>query len=509
MGTVSNIYLLIFLPLIASLFCQIFSHKNFPFWIAFTSCILEFFLALKIFPDILIYEKISNDFELSPLSIALEFRLDLLGMIFLLLLIFLKIVILFFYRCDIEKYLDEKNNRTFYSVFLLHLFALVGIFTTNNLLNLFLFFEIYAFSFFATLSISRDADLLKLSFRYFCLNAASSLLILFCFFTIYLIFNETNFDKIAEDLALLSGSYSWFLVAVFLLLTFAFLIKFFPFWLYFQKLKSTNLIANFLAIDSLFIKTNVGIFLVLKFIYFFFGNHLIFVDFSKSKFDLAPILIFLSILLIFYSAAKLYQQKHLKLIAAYFCLNNLGFIFACIALQSVKSLQALFFYMLNFSLVNLLIFIFASFMKRHLNSSSITKIKLIRKNHFMLVLPLKLLIFFIAAFPLTILFFANWYLAYASFTFGFEAFLLVALIVSNFAYVNIAIKLISSFFSKNSEEKTEETPKEFVFLGLKKYQFYLASFWFLIVTIYLTSFLSDLTDNLSLKFASYLLSNSL
>lgn len=509
MGTVSNVYLLIFLPLIASLLCQIFSHKSLPFWIAFTSCILEFFLALKIFPDILIYEKISNDFELSPLSIALEFRLDLLGMIFLLLLIFLKIVILFFYRFDIEKFLNEKNNRTFYSVFLLHLFALVGIFTTNNLLNLFLFFEIYAFSFFATLSISKDVDLLKLAFRYFCLNAASSLLILFCFFAIYLIFNETNFDKIAENLALLSAGYSWFLMATFLLLTLAFLVKFFPFWLYFEKFKSSSLIANFLAIDSLFIKTNVGIFLVLKFIYFFFGNHVVFVDFAKSKFDLAPILLFLSILLIFYSAAKLYQQKHLKLIAAYLCLNNLGFIFACIALQSVKSLQALFFYLLNFSLVNLLIFIFASFMKRNFATSSISKIWMIRKNHSLLVLPLKLLIFFIAAFPLTILFFANWYLAYTSFSFGFEAFLLIALVLSNFVHVNLAIKLISSFFSKNADKKNAEILQEFSFLGLKKYQFYLASFWFLIITIYMMFFASNLIDGLSLKFASYLLSNSL
>jgi formate hydrogenlyase subunit 3/multisubunit Na+/H+ antiporter MnhD subunit len=182
MGVVSNIYLIIFLPLVASLFCQIFARKSLSFWIAFISCIATFFLALKVFPDVLIYEKISNDFELSPLSIALEFRLDLLGMIFLLLLTFLKIVILFFYRTDIERALDDKSIRIFYSVFLLHLFSLVGIFTTNNLLNLFLFFEIYAFSFFATVSISRDSELLKLSFRYFCLNATSSLLILFLFF---------------------------------------------------------------------------------------------------------------------------------------------------------------------------------------------------------------------------------------------------------------------------------------------------------------------------------------
>ena len=500
MGVVSNIYLIIFLPLICSLLCQAFLKKGLSFWIAFSSSAILFFLALKIFPDILIYEKISNDFELSPLSIALEFKLDILGIIFLLLMIFLKIVILFFYRGDIEKNLDEKSKRTFYSVFLLHLFSLVGIFTTNNLLNLFLFFEIYAFSFFATLSISRDSELLKLSFRYFCLNVISSLVILFCFFAIYLTCGEINFDKISESLSTITEANLWFVASIFLLLTFAFIIKFFPFWLYFEKLKSTNLIANFLAIDALFIKTSIGIFLTLKFVYFFFGNHLIF-----ANFKVAPVLIFLSISLIFYSAIKLYQQKHLKLIAAYFCLNNLGFIFACIALQTIESLQALFFFLLNFTLANLLIFIFATFLKRYFATSSINKIWLIRQNHFLLVLPLKLLIFFIAAFPLTILFFANWYLAYASFNIGFEAFLLVALAISNFVQASVAVKLIASFFSKEGNKHSAAMPQ----LDFKKYQFYLISFWFLIATIYLASFASSLTNNLSLRFASYLLSNTI
>ena len=212
------------------------------------------------------------------------------------------------------------------------------------------------------------------------------------------------------------------------------------------------------------------------------------------------------------------------MIAAYFCLNNLGFIFACIALQTIESLQAAFFYLLNFSLINLLIFIFATFLKRYFGTSSINKIWLVKQDHFLLVLPMKFLVFFIAAFPLTTLFFANWYLAYASFNFGFEAFLLIGLIVSNFAQANLAIKLIASFFhqgpnrevitqDEDSKEKTPTIPNKFSnflpSLGIRKYQFYFLSFWFLIITIYLSSLVSGLTNNLSLRFASYLLSNTI
>lgn len=499
MSAVSNIYLIIFLPLFSSLLCQLFGKKSFPFWISATSSLLLFFLTLKILPDVLIYEKITNDFEISALSIALEFRLDVLGVIFLLLLIFIKIVILFYYRLDIEKLLDQKGRKVFYSVYLLHLFALVGIFTTNNLLNLFLFFEIYSFAFFATSSISKNLKISQLSFRYFCLNAISSLIILFCFMAFYLSFGEVNFNQIIDALSVTPNVNRWFIAAIFLLLIGSFVIKFFPFWLYFENLRSVNLISNYISIDSLFIKTNVGIFIILKFLYLLFGTHLLF-----ENFDFAPITIFLSLILIFYSALKLYQQKHLKAIAVYFCLNNLGFILACLALQTIESLQALFFYLLNLTLVNLLIFIFATFLKRNFKTSSISKIWLIRENHFLLVVPIKMLVFFIAAFPLSTLFFANWYFVYASLSLDISAFLLIGLIISNFVHVNLAIKLIDSFFKK-SDASTENMTR----LSVREYSFYLASFWFLISTVYLFSLVSNITSSISLRFASFLLSNSI
>ncbi|MDX2082710.1 MAG: proton-conducting transporter membrane subunit [Rickettsiales bacterium] len=505
-GIISNIYLIIFLPLISSLLCQIFTKKSLPLLITLFSLILVFFLTLRVFPDILIYEKIDNNFSSSLLSAMLEFRLDLLGIIFLLLVTFLKIIILFYYRKDIEKSLDEKNHKLFYSIYLLSFFALVGIFTTNNLLNLFFFFEIYAFSFFTTSAISENLKIAKLSFQYFVLNSIAALITLFCFLVIYLSFAEINFDKIAEIFIVTKAIDNWFLPTIFLLLAIAFTLKFFSFWLSLQNLKSSDLIANFLTIDALFIKTNVGIFVTLKFLYFFFSSNS-----SLTNFHPQLILLLLALLLIFYSSVKLYQKKHLKTIAAYFCLNNFGFIVGCLALKTTESMQALFFYLLNFNLTNLVIFVFGTFLKKNFNNSSINKIYLIRQNYFLLALPLKLLIFFIAAFPLSLLFFANWYLAYASFSFDIAAFMLIALIIANFVHVSLAIKFISAFFTPETFEIATKNFKKSKQnnLNWRVYSFYLISFWFLIVTIYLSFLASNFTNNLSVRFATFLLSNSL
>ncbi len=500
MSAVSNIYLIIFLPLLASLLCQLLDRKFLPFTIAISSSALLLFFIGKAFLDVSFYKVIGNDFELSPISIALEFRLDIIGVTFLSLIVFLKTVILFYYRGDIEESLTEDSKKTFYSVYLLNLFALVGIFTSNNLLNLFVFLEIYALSFFAISAIYNDVEIAKSSFKCFCLNAAASLLIVFCFLVIYLVSGDLNFVKISQDLQIIENK--WFLELVLLLLLAAFLIKFFPTQLHLKSLNSSDSMARFLAVDSLFIKTNIGIFVILKFIYFIFGKAAIF-----KSFDFTPLVILISLILIFYSAIKLYQQLsqngNLKKIATYFCLNNIGFIIACMALKTTDSLQSLFFYILNFSLINLVIFIFAAFLERNFGNAEIDKISLIRKKYFSLAFPIKLFLFFIASFPLSILFFANWYLACASMNIGFEIFLLVALVASNFVQINFVIKLISAFSDKVVIEETSDVVEEMPDLGVKKYQFYLVSFWFLVIAAYGSIFALAVTNNLSLDFALY------
>ncbi|MBU6139958.1 MAG: hypothetical protein KGP29_00165 [Proteobacteria bacterium] len=496
MTVVSHLYLLVFLPLIAAVVCQIVPKNRFPFWLTISCCLVLFALTASLLPQILTYKNIGNDFNLSLLSIALEFRIDVLGYFFLLLMIFLKIVILLFYNSDIEKLLDEKNRRTFYSVFLINLFGLVNIFTTNNLFNLFVFLEIYAFSFFAISSLSRDQELLKISFRDFCLNAAASLLILFCFLITYLVFKRSSFDQIMTDTNMFLGS-SLLLPSVMLIfLAVSFLVKFFPFWLFFSKMKSSNLIANFLIGESMFIKGAVGFFLMLKFVYFFFGTVFLF-----DVLNLSYPIIFIAITLITFSAIGIYQQKHLQSISAYLCLSNLGFVLAAIGLSSSESLRSVFFYALNFSLVNLFIFIFATFMKRHFDSSSFAKISLIKRDYPALALPLKVLIFFIAAFPLTPLFFANWHMTHASLNPGFESSILIGLVAANFAYLELATRFIDAIFVEDdSIQKTKQS------ISFKNYRFYFLSFWLLLFVIGGSAFLAVFVNNLSKDFASYLLS---
>lgn len=496
MNSLSYLYLLVFAPLIFAVICQVLPLRKSSFWFTLICCIGIFLLVSTLLPQILTFKNIGNDFNLSLLSLSLEFRIDILGFFFLLLVLFLKIVILIFYHSDAEKLLNDKDLKIFYAVFLINLFGLVNIFTTNNLFNLFVFLEIYAFSFFAISALSKDSELLKISFRDFCLNATASLLILFSFLVTYLVFKNNSFDQIITNSGLFESSNSAFPLVIMLFLTIAFLIKFFPFWLFFDKMKSNNVITNFLVAESMFIKGAVGIFLLLKFVYFYFGTKLLF-----DRFDLNYLFIIAAIVLVVFSAIGVYQQKHLNSICAYLCLGNIGFVLAAIGLSSQESIRSIFFYILNFSLVNLFIFILATFLKQHFDSSSFSKISLIKKDaSFISILPIKLLVFFIASFPLTPLFFANWNMAYASLNPGFEASILIALVAANFAYVDLALRFIDTIFgdSENSQNSVHKP--------IKYNRFYFLAFWILLIVIIAAVFLAVFVNNLSEHFASYLLS---
>jgi multicomponent Na+:H+ antiporter subunit D len=502
MSLISNIYLIIFLPLISSLSCLLFKKKLPPFIITLSTVVALLFLVIKILPEIFHYKAIASDFELSTISIGLEFKLDLLGVFFLLLLIFSKLIILLYYRSYINKTLTNSNISSFYGVFLLHLFSIIGIFTTNNILNLYIFIEIYSFAFLANFAITRDLNLSKIKFRYYCFLVAAKLIILFVFLIIFLSFKETSFDKILGIVPIISKINWQFLVIISGLIFLSITASFFPFWLYFKKIHSPQLISDFLAFDTLFIKTNIGIYLILRFIYFIFGK-----DFLFSSAFFAVILGLISLALIFYSSFKLYHQKHLKSIASYLCLNNLGFIIAAITLNKIEALQAALFYIINFSLINIFIFIFATFLKRNYQTSSIIKLANVRKDHFLLILPLKIMIFFIAGFPLTILFIANWHLASISLNYGLELAIVIALIFSLLIQINLVTKLIKAFYFNQIQLKViDQDGNEEAKLNNQNHFFYLISFWIIIVAIIYLSLAATSLNKMTLQIANYIIS---
>ena len=117
------------------------------------------------------------------------------------------------------------------------------------------------------------------------------------------------------------------------------------------------------------------------------------------------------------------------------------------------------------------------------------------------------MIFFIAGFPLTILFIANWHLASISLNYGLELAIVIALIFSLLIQINLVTKLIKAFYFNQIQLKViDQDGNEEAKLNNQNHFFYLISFWIIIVAIIYLSLAATSLNKMTLQIANYIIS---
>lgn len=441
MALISLAYSVIFLPLIAAIFCLFFSKtkKPVPFFLSTSAILAIIALLVNIAFDISSYQKISNNFNLFGLSIALEFLIDNLSLLFLLLLIILELVVLFYYKNNFESALNKKNRAVFYATFLLNIFAVIGIFTTNELLNLFIFIEIFSLSFLALTSISlQNLHLLRNNFQYYCFAVAAKLIIIFCFLAIFLLLGSGNFTMINKGFGTLAALNVDLAMLIVSLLFFALVINFFPFWIVLKNLYNQSMTTDFALFYALFVKANVGIYILLRLIYFIFGA-----DYVQN---LQIIKIAVPILtgLICYFSIAIYFINRFRSLAVHLILANITLILILMIIENSVELKAIFAYLILFNLSGLMIFIFAGFLKSKFGNSTISALKKCSEDHYFVLSVLRITyLMAISCYLLISFFFAGNYFVNVTATSDFEEFfVMIALLMVFLGQLGLLKKLL-------------------------------------------------------------------
>lgn len=496
LATTSSIYFLIILPLISSLLCYVSRKRNVNYIIYLISTAVCLVIILKQILKVINFSKIANDFETSTISIIQEFQLDIISLFFLLIITYIKLITNSSFHFEFENKLSDELNQKTYAVLLLNIFAINSILLTNNIFNLFIFCEIYIFTFLAICSLASDSKVLKSTFNYYCLSSASSLLFLISFISIYLCFGETSFTKIVDNFALISSKNYWYLLLILFSITLAIILKFFPVWLFYNNIKSNNNLSDISIIEVFFVTCLLGIYLSLKFINSFFGNNLLFL-----KFNYDILLILLCAVMISYSSVKIVKEKHLKIIAINLSLSNFGLILLALAIQNIYSLKALFYFIITNVSSNLMLYIFAIFLKKNFRTSSIEQIYFPQKVHYLLNIFLKIFISFVIGIPFTLLFFANYYLCMSLFEYKYMAIVLAIIIMVNFAYFKLGLNLFNSLYSSNNQEKENN----FITNKLFNKKVFQITFFSNLAFIFFLIFNISYLEKFSNKFAQYFL----
>jgi multicomponent Na+:H+ antiporter subunit D len=413
-------YLILFLPLIASVACFLVNFKKSDFLIFTSTVIILLILIAKLGLTFIATGEIKNDAGSGILSIPTEYRLDFLSLFFLAIILPVTILMAFFYHENLLAALKNDNRQLFYSSWLINLFGIIGIFMTNNIFNLFIFIEIYCLSFCALMAMSDDLDLSKLSFKYFCNSVIASILLLLALVWFYIFSGSEQIESI-DNLLNLDNSNS-----IFSLITIAIMLKFFPINLHFAILKSYQTMVGFLLNFAFIINGAVGFYLVLR---------LLFPVFSLSDIFLNGAFL-LGCVMVFYGNYKMLKVRYVKALTAYFLLTNLGFILITFFVDSHISRLL---YICSYIFTGLVMFLLAQVLQNNYQTCYFEALQnSINAKKISITLAI---IFIILNFPFTIMFWANWYLALATWS-SMKLLAIIPIITTNIAVAYVVTSII-------------------------------------------------------------------
>lgn len=384
----------IMIPFFAALLSALSFNRFYSWFIAVFSTVICLLLSLYIITHIddgLVYY-----FGGWEAPIGIEYRLDYLNQP---IIIFLNAILFFFLvfgreliNKTVTVYIDDKKQHIFYALLLFAHVGYLGVISTNDLFNIYVFIEISSLATYVLMSKGRNPRALIGAFDYLVLGTIGATLILIGIGFFLALTGSLNITDIA---VILEGHYSSRVVitAIVFFLSGAILkMAFFPmhFWMVRAYSSASPFILTYLAsISSL-----LGVYVILRFIHFTIDGEVI-------HEALTSVLRPASMATIIICTILALKADTLKKIVIYSTASQIGYVFL---LMSIWSARELLFQLLILDAINKIsLFTIIAHIQHKTNDLRFETFKSIKNSTFFKILTAAAIIFS-AGLPLTSMF---------------------------------------------------------------------------------------------------------
>lgn len=248
----------------------------------------------------------------------------------------------------------NEQRRGYHVVYQFLLFGVCGSFLTNDLFNLYVWFEVMLLASFVLLAIGGNRMQLEGAVKYVVLNIVASLFFLIGAGLIYSTLGTLNFTDMAMRIADGQGSATAIqLASAFLLLAFAVKAGVFPVYAW---LPSSYHTPSF-TISAVFagLLTKVGVYALIR----TFGSAL-----GSEEEWISPILWWVSIATMIVGVLGAASQYHVRKILSFHIISQIGYMTLGLALGTVGAITATVFYIIHHILVKTNLFFAATLIHR-------------------------------------------------------------------------------------------------------------------------------------------------
>jgi multicomponent Na+:H+ antiporter subunit D len=412
------------LPLLAAILIVFLRHETFSFLLTLAVCLLLPFISAAMLMQVLQSGPISYALGGWPPPFGIEYRVDLLnGIVLLLVSVIAAISLPFSYR-SVKFEIDAARRPWFYAMFLLCLAGLLGVAITGDAFNAFVFLEISSLSSYVLVALGRDRRALLAAYQYLILGTIGATFYVVGVGFLYILTGSLNLVDIAARAAELDPAQTRALLTALAFITVGVSLKLALFPLHFWLPNAYAYAPSFVTVFLSATATKVAIYLLIRFYFSVFGGAL---DLEASP--VMDILLGLSLAAMFVASIIAIFQTNLKRMLAYSSVAQIGYMTLGLSLANAVGLTGAIVHMINHGIMKAALFLALGAVFYRINSVRLSDISGIGRS-----MPITMGAFTLAGLgiigvPGTAGFISKWYLANGALENG--SWIIVALILGS------------------------------------------------------------------------------
>lgn len=440
---------IVIIPLLSSLIIPLLGmiDKKRAFYGVLIAAVSTFILIIITVKKFLVYGRESYWFGGFEPPFGIEYVVDGLNSIFLLIISFAFLLVTLYSKRSLEKEIEEKRLPLFYCLLTLFFTGVLGIVITGDIFNLYVFIEIASLTSYTLIAMGQKRLALIASYNYLILGTVGATFILIGIGYLLMATGSLNMYDIKIRLVPLYHSKMVRTAFAFLTLGLSLKLALFPLhiWLPNAYTYAPSSVSAIFASGG----TMVSAYALIRILYSVFT-----VEFDVNVIPFNKVFLVISLVAIISGSFLALSQRNIKKMLAYSSIGQIGYVTLGISLSNSTSLQGSVLHIFNYSLMKGALFFIAGGIFYRFGIENISEMRGIGKK-----MPYTMAFFVIASLsligvPLTSGFLSKWYIILGAIEAKYF-FVIPIILLSSLLSLIYTWRVIEIAYSDSGEDKKE------------------------------------------------------
>ena len=450
----------VIVPLMAAPACLILRRPQLVWMFTLLASAIAFIISILLLQQVMQTGTISYELGGWSPPWGIEYRIDKLNAFIALIISGVSTVVLVAAQTSIEKEIPQEKHTLFYILYLLSLTGMLGIVTTGDAFNVFVFLEISSLSAYSLIALGRDRRALWASFQYLIMGTIGATFILIGIGLMYQMTGTLNMADLATRLPEVAETRTVTTAYVFFIVGVCLKLALFPLhlWLPNAYAHAPSIVTAFFAATS----TKVAAYLLIRFTFSIFG-----VSFSFTTLPMEMVFLTLGLLGIFVASTVAIYQDNIKHVFAYSSVAQIGYMIVGFSMSTNAGLSAMLLHVFNHALMKGALFLALGAVMLRVGSTQLKDFQGLGRQ-----MPLTMAAIVVGGLsligvPLTVGFVSKWYLVVAALEKGWWPVAGLVLLGSLLAVVYVWRIVETAYFKAPlapiaGKEQVKEAPMAFL-----------------------------------------------